>query len=450
MSLPAEQKRELVRRVADSKAFGRSSAMRAFLLYITDQAISGKAEKLKEQTIGTHVLGRKPDYDPADDNIVRVRAHELRGRLEKYFASEGLAEPVVITIPKGSYMPEFAPRKVVPVEAPLTPLSAVEITVSGPTAPHPMETAPAATKNEAQRRLRKWLFQASILLLTAAVSAVATRYAVRRGIHTSEVEPEGAMHDFWAQFFVRPNEELKIIYSDTSFALWQDLNNKTLGLGDYINYRYLNVPDNNLFNEAARRVTSPADISAGVQLATLTSEFGGYVALQFARDIDAEFLHDGNVVLLGSHRSNPWVEVYEPSLNFQVGQDPHSGAPVIRNLSPRAREASIYAIPAMFDTQRTEEKVYTSYGVIALLKGCGSRGLTVLAEGLNTQATQAVGDMITNPQRLTALLHAIGHKPGTSVTPFEALIQVTSMPGGYDNPQVIAFRLRQPESCVGS
>ena len=77
------------------------------------------------------------------------------------------------------------------------------------------------------------------------------------------------------------------------------------------------------------------------------------------------------------------------------------------NRSPQTNEAQVYAIPAMFDTQRTEEKEFTSYGVVALLKGCGDRGLTVLAEGLNSQATQAAGDLVTDPQRLDALLRSI-------------------------------------------
>jgi hypothetical protein len=104
----------------------------------------------------------------------------------------------------------------------------------------------------------------------------------------------------------------------------------------------------------------------------------------------------------------------------------------------------------MFDTQRTEEKEFISYGVVALLKGCGDRGLTVLAEGLNSQATQAAGDLVTDSQRLDALLRSIGHKPGTNVAPFEALIQITSLPAEYDNPKVVAFRLRPADACVGN
>ena len=100
-----------MQRVVNSELFRRSPALRAFLLYITERVISGRGDELKEQSIGAEVLGRKRNYNPADDNIVRVRAHELRGRLEKYFTSEGANEAVVITMPRGAYAPEFMPRK---------------------------------------------------------------------------------------------------------------------------------------------------------------------------------------------------------------------------------------------------------------------------------------------------------------------------------------------------
>ncbi len=413
--------------------------MRAFLVFIADHAILGRAERLKEQTIGTEVLGRKPNYNPADDNIVRVRAHELRGRLERYFASEGLEERVVITIPRGSYVPEFVPRVSVSADSPADAQLSRPLTMT--------QALPA--KRELKFAWRRWLFLAACLLVAITASVLLTRHEMGEEVRSGAGLPDGAIRDFWSQFFSNPNEGLKVVYSDPSFALWQDLNNQTLGLGDYLNRTYLNEQGNKFFNVAMRRVTSPADLEISVRLATLAAEYQSRETPVFARDASSDFFHRGNVVLIGSHRSNPWVEVYEPALNFQLEQNPQSGAPEFVDRSPRAGEAREYAIPAMFDTQRMKEKAYTSYGVIALLKGCGDHGLTVLLDGLNAQATQAAGDMITDPLRLETLLNSIGHKPGSTVAPFEALIQVTSLPGGYDNPRVIAYRLRTAESCAG-
>lgn len=444
VSISPDQKRALVQRVISSQVFCRAPALRAFLLYVTDHAISGQSEKLKEQAIGAEVLGRKPNYDPADDNIVRVRAHELRERLAKYFASEGNEEPVVVTIPRGAYTPEFVPRDAV---------AAHKSAVSKST-----EVAPVATT---QARLAgwHWFVFATILMAAVAASIAITRSIVGSETRASVVRPSGAIHDFWAQFFDKPNEELKIVYTDSSFALWQRLNGKTLNLGDYLSRKYLDTQSDKLLEVAAQRATSPADIAISAHLATLAGEFGGQVNLQFARDASADFLHHGNTVLIGSHRSNPWVEVYEPNLSFELEQDPHSGSPLFRNRFPQPHEAPVYAIPALRDSQGaeekqfikgSEEKEFISYGVVALLKGCGDRGLTVLAEGLNLQATQAVGDLVTDPHLLDTLLQSMGHKSGTTVTPFEALVQITSLPGGYDNPKVITYRIRPADACVGN
>jgi hypothetical protein len=438
-------KRELVQRVVNSEIFRRSPALRAFLLYITERAISGRAEELKEQSIGAEVLGRKPNYNPADDNIVRVRAHELRGRLERYFTTDGSQEPVVIVMPRGTYVPEFVPRKAVNLPDPTsTPRSPEETALTGK-----KEDSEAEVEIVERLALWHWVAFAAVVLAAIAASAAITRYLVLSKTAIDSLRPAGPIADFWGQFFARPGEDLKVVYADTSFALWQDLNEKTLDLGDYLNRKYYDEQGNKLFNVVMRRVTSPADMTLSVHLATLAQQFGGQENPQFARDVEAAFFHQGNVVLIGSHRSNPWVAVYEPSLNFTLDQDPHSGAPLFRNRAPQAHEDAAYGIPEMYDTQRTEEKTYNSYGVIALLKGCGDHGLTVLVEGLNTQATQAAGDMVTDPQRLDMLLRSIGHKTGTSVGPFEALFQVTSLPGGYDNPRIIAYRLRPPEACVG-
>src|SRR5271166_1458899 len=408
-ALTPEQKRALVQRVVNSEGFRRSPALRAFLLYITERVISGRAEELKEQTIGAEVLGRKPNYNPADDNIVRVRAHELRDRLEKYFSSEGVNEAVVITMPRGAYAPAFVPRNATqPAEVKLKPPTEDEI-------PPDVEEDEADAEVEVIQKpaLRHWLAFAAVLMVAIAASVATTRYVLQSRSPVSAARPGGVIADFWGQFFDKPNEELKVVYADTSFALWQDLNGKTLDLGDYLNRKYYDAQGNKLFNVVMRRVTSPADMALSVHLATLAEQFGGQENPMFARDAEASFFHQGNVVLLGSHRSNPWVAVYEPSLNFTLDQDPHSGAPLFRNRTPQAHEDATYGIPEMYDTQRTEEKTYPSYGVVVLLKGCGDHGLTVLVEGLNTQATQAAGDLVTDPQRLEMLLRNMGHKPGT-------------------------------------
>jgi len=56
------------------------------------------------------VLGRPPDYDTSHDTLVRVLVSQLRKKLHEHFATDGRDEPVIVEIPKGSYVPVFRPR----------------------------------------------------------------------------------------------------------------------------------------------------------------------------------------------------------------------------------------------------------------------------------------------------------------------------------------------------
>src|SRR5260370_25207425 len=106
---PADLRSEVVQRIASSVSFHRSPRLRELFLYICERAIQNRPEELREQQIGCGVFGRKPDYNPGEDNIVRVEVRQLRKRLEEYFATEGKDEPFVILIPNGSYVPVFQP-----------------------------------------------------------------------------------------------------------------------------------------------------------------------------------------------------------------------------------------------------------------------------------------------------------------------------------------------------
>ncbi|MGE5487399.1 MAG: malectin domain-containing carbohydrate-binding protein [bacterium] len=112
---------ELARRVAASSTFEKSPRLRAFLQYVCTCALENRPEAATEQQIGINVYDRPPGYNPNEDNIVRSQARLLRMKLEHYFATEGKDEPIVITIPKGRYLPVFEPRAPAEPASPATP-----------------------------------------------------------------------------------------------------------------------------------------------------------------------------------------------------------------------------------------------------------------------------------------------------------------------------------------
>ena len=70
-------------------------------------ACAGRADQLKERTLGVELFGRDPAYDTGEDAIVRVKANEIRRRLAQYNGTAGPGQRVRIELPPGSYVPQF-------------------------------------------------------------------------------------------------------------------------------------------------------------------------------------------------------------------------------------------------------------------------------------------------------------------------------------------------------
>ena len=102
-----EVRRELAR-ILSSAAFEATVRMRKFLTFVVEMVVAGRADELKAYTIATEVYGRSPDFNPAEDTVVRIQAGRLRRALDMYYLTDGKADPVRICIPKGTYVPLFS------------------------------------------------------------------------------------------------------------------------------------------------------------------------------------------------------------------------------------------------------------------------------------------------------------------------------------------------------
>jgi len=69
--------------------------------------LRGEKNKLKEYVIGVEVFDRGEGFDPGHDAIVRVQARKLREKLDDFYQTEGVEDPVRIQCPKGGYVPSF-------------------------------------------------------------------------------------------------------------------------------------------------------------------------------------------------------------------------------------------------------------------------------------------------------------------------------------------------------
>jgi len=97
--------RDELERVLSGSGFSRNARLSRFLRFLVERHLEGRDEEIKESLIAVEVFGRKPDYDPRVDSIVRTEAGRLRARLIEYYAGEGNQNPGVIEVPKGGYVP---------------------------------------------------------------------------------------------------------------------------------------------------------------------------------------------------------------------------------------------------------------------------------------------------------------------------------------------------------
>lgn len=95
-------------RVTESIGFKSAPRLTAFLRFIVDAALSGRSDSIKAYTVAVGALGRPPDFDPVGDASVRVEAGRLRLALGRYY--EGADDPILITMPRGGYVPAFRRR----------------------------------------------------------------------------------------------------------------------------------------------------------------------------------------------------------------------------------------------------------------------------------------------------------------------------------------------------
>jgi hypothetical protein len=104
-----DERAELAR-LLSSKSFGRATNLTRMLSYVCEQYFQGIRSGIKEYQIAVEALGRRPNFDPTVDSIVRVEATNLRKRLNHYYATEGADHEVRIHLSANRYEPVFERR----------------------------------------------------------------------------------------------------------------------------------------------------------------------------------------------------------------------------------------------------------------------------------------------------------------------------------------------------
>jgi TolB-like protein len=96
-----------LQRILDSPEFNAAKQQRKFFQFVVKETLAGRSQEIKGYTIATCVFGRREDFDQNSDPIVSVQANRLRRALERYYLVAGKQDPILIDIPKGTYIPTF-------------------------------------------------------------------------------------------------------------------------------------------------------------------------------------------------------------------------------------------------------------------------------------------------------------------------------------------------------
>lgn len=461
----------LVERIIESRGLGKSELLARFLRYVCDRQIHGRESEIIEQQIGVKVFGRSEGYNSNDDNIVRNYARTLRKRLEDYFKRDGWEEPVVLSIPRGGYVPVFSPRSV-PDQVQFEPAQASDDLESEEQGNFEEETADispspkvVATYDEkvdlsalakpGTERVARLGVSAGVMLL-CVVMCLLGYYAgqARSGWSPFQSRAAGASHRLWSQLFADDRDTF-IVPADGGLVMMQSFTKGKVALPEYINGSYRSDAEidrgvrglieivhpadqaqlvHKVSVLAARRYTSVADLGLAAKLAQLKAVVPERLVIRFARDLRMDDLHTGNAILLGSTDANPWVSLFEQQLNFQftcgIG---FGGSSTIRNTHPLPGEQTEYA-------SITGDPSNATYGIIAYIPNLENTGHVLLIEGLNMAGTQAAGEFLLRPEKMQPLIERAVDSRGR-LQAFEILLKTTNIAANASGAQVLSERV---------
>jgi hypothetical protein len=398
----------LIERVLASSQFRGSLRLREFLLYIADCTLKGTPESSTEQQIGVNVFHRPPGYNSSEDSIVRTHARLLRQKLAEYFATEGAAEPTIIEVPKGHYLPSFRLRQSEPPPAPF-PLTQTPQTAKAPDAPAP--PAAAAQRGDYWKSTPLGIVLGMLIVLVLAGAAI---LAAR--VWPKATQEKSAIEMFWAPFL--SGDPPVVIYSNARF-----LGDSKTGL------RY--APTVTLPSEpVVDHYTGIGELASVYELTRLFDAHRTTFVLKRSLLVTWDEAKSRNLIFIGSAAENSSLNAMPSLTDFTLMATPEYAGFV--NNHPRPGEPALYSRP--------EHPLTTDYAVIALVPGVQSGKRTLMFSGLTTLGTQAAVEYASRKDGVSELLKLIS-SPSGEIKPFEALLAVTLEGGVPLQSKLVSLRV---------
>lgn len=448
-SLTTDARWALAQRVVRSPRFVRAAQLCEILLFIVRETILNPEEPIHECDIARHALGRGDDFNPVDDNVVRVRMVHVRRKLAEYFAAEGNTEQTIIIVPLGQYTPAFVER-VEPQSVENDPQEVATETGKG----SENEPAADAAVNGGERSpdpgsppVKFQADRANIALIAAAlVCGVLIGWGTTVWVKNSPFQkPDGqAANSAWKQSpavsalwsnLLEYGRSTDVVLGDDSFILIQQITHRIISFDDYESRSYL-LPSSVKNTESD--VSYPLQLIASKDLGN-TNEFmmvqhilsldpaEKNLHMYSSRQYSLTLMQQDNIILIGGSITDPWEKLFESHLNFYAHTELEGlGRTSIINRAPKTGEQASYGSPGT-----------SGYCAIAFLPKPNGTGKLLILQGTTSEATEAAGDFLVSEEKMQRLLKTFH----TATFPyFEVLLRIPLVRGAPLGESIEASR----------
>jgi hypothetical protein len=439
-----------VNRISQSGVFKSSQTLRRLLEYLAAKSIEAPGEHIKEYTIGVESLERRPGFDPKGDTLVRVQIHRLREKLREYYETEGVHDPILVTIPKGCYLPAFSALRNSPPALEITPLPA-EAASGEDTPASTAGSTPALNQKSGRRFAGLGLASAGIALL--AVIFVVVGWSLGRRSYVeggfarsspSELPKADLMRTFWAAILGNDSAPV-IVFTDYLYLLDNSndlfpypqgaVDNRGATVDPNLARRYASNPSlvakaGDVYYESG--VTGTGDLIGAAALERSFTRMGVTPTVKSIRDLTTEDLKEHSVIVLGSTLLHVGAEQLVPNGDFVFGTstERHEGWDTeIINLRPEPREAAVYKT----ERDPTTHVLRADYSLISVQPGIVPGRYIVTLAGSDTTGTEGAALFATSQPGIEAILStpalSAGKAENDQVPLFQALLRVSIAKG---------------------
>ncbi len=402
----AEREQLLVQieRLIGSHVLHGSESLCKLLRYLAEHALHHPGVPLKEYQIATEVFGRPADFDPQSDSTIRVQAGRLRMKLAEYYSSEGADDPIVVELPKGTYVLSFHQRAHAPVPE-FRP-----------------EVAP-----EAQPKVRRAVIALSVLLaaaLAVIVILVETRNKPEVGAAAYVETSPAVFRTFWGGFLSSP-EEPWVIFSNGAFV-----GRPETGM------RYFDAARDSR-DLILDHYTGVGEVLAVHDLDRVFASLHRQIRVKRGSLFSLDDAKNNDLIFVGSPAENLTLRDIPSTQQFvfqRLDSGPRRGDLAVVNLRPQAGEDK-YFFGSRSNTPLTED-----YSVIALVRGFNPSQWVMILAGTTTLGTQAAVEFVCSENSLKDLLGRLNVSQTGEMKPFEAVLRVKVTRGVPVESSIVALR----------